>query len=305
MIKTGIDSSFLLYFIGAGRLGNFRNVDYLVVGHLTVDLLPPDENGVQKKILGGTAAYAALTAKAMGYEVGIVSGWGGEIPLDVLDGIQLCLIENEASTTFENIYENGKRKQYVHSVANPIKAEDIPELWLDSLLVHFAPIVNEVDLELIDAFLDCDFYLTPQGFLREWNQEGLVKSKFWADKEILGAMNAVVLSVEDMGRDQMAIESLVKNCPLGVVTHGKNGVVVYNNDKEISYSTDSIEEVDPTGAGDIFAASFFCCLFEETPLEQSILVAQKIAGASVRKVGMDSILSEDEILDILDEVENG
>ena len=285
-------------------MGTFRNIDYLVVGHLTVDLLPPDENGIQKKILGGTAAYAALTAKAMGYQVGIVSGWGGEIPLDVLDGIELCLIKNEASTTFENIYENGKRKQFVHAVAKPITAADIPALWLDALLVHFAPIANEVDLELVNSFLDCDLFLTPQGFLREWDENGLVKAKFWADEEILDVMNAVVLSVEDLGRDQIAIESLVKNCALGVVTYGKNGVVVYNNDKEISYATDSIDEVDPTGAGDIFAASFFCCLFEETPLEKSIKVAQKIAGASVRKVGMDSILSEDEILDILDEVEN-
>ena len=49
-------------------------IDYLVIGHLTVDLTPEGPR------LGGTATYASLTAKALGMRVGIVSSWGMEIP---------------------------------------------------------------------------------------------------------------------------------------------------------------------------------------------------------------------------------
>lgn len=283
----------------------FADIDYLVVGHLTVDLLPPDENGEQKRILGGTAAYAALTAKAMGLNVGVVSGWGGEIGLDVLDGIELCLIKNEKSTTFENIYLPEGRKQIVHAVAKPILGKDIPEEWRDVSLVHFAPVVNEIDGSLLDVFYDAEFYLTPQGFLRQWNAEGVVRSQFWADETILTQMDGVVLSREDVNHDVLTVDEMVKKCPLVIVTHGKNGAVVYNNGKEMAFSTAPIEEIDPTGAGDIFAASLFCCFWEEKPLGTSMAIAQRIAGQSVKRIGMASILSETEVLDILDEVQHG
>ena len=50
-------------------------VDYLMIGHLTLDAA----NGGPS--LGGTAAYSALTAQALGLRVGIVTAWGGEISL--------------------------------------------------------------------------------------------------------------------------------------------------------------------------------------------------------------------------------
>ena len=55
-------------------------VDYLVIGHITVDLTPSGP------ALGGSAAYAALTARALGLRVGIVTVRGNEIPLTALDG---------------------------------------------------------------------------------------------------------------------------------------------------------------------------------------------------------------------------
>ncbi len=42
-------------------------VDYLVIGHLTEDLTPAGPR------LGGTAAFSALTARALGLRVGVVS----------------------------------------------------------------------------------------------------------------------------------------------------------------------------------------------------------------------------------------
>jgi hypothetical protein len=50
-------------------------INYLIIGHLTRDLTPDGPR------LGGTAAYAGLTASALGLRVGIVTSWGAEIPL--------------------------------------------------------------------------------------------------------------------------------------------------------------------------------------------------------------------------------
>ncbi len=71
-----------------------ESVDYLVIGHLSCDITP---DGLR---LGGTAAYAALTGRALGLRVGVVTAWGGEVPLDVLDGIKVQSIPAHVQYNF-------------------------------------------------------------------------------------------------------------------------------------------------------------------------------------------------------------
>ena len=54
-------------------------IDYLVIGHLTKDITP------QGPQLGGTAAYAARTAQAMGLRVGMVTAWNQDVDSSLLD----------------------------------------------------------------------------------------------------------------------------------------------------------------------------------------------------------------------------
>jgi hypothetical protein len=72
-------------------------VEYLVIGHLTRDLTPSGPR------VGGTAAYSALTARALGLRVGIVTSIGPEDPPPSLEGVQIVAVPSEYSTTFENI----------------------------------------------------------------------------------------------------------------------------------------------------------------------------------------------------------
>ena len=82
-----------------------ESIDYLVIGHLSLDITP------EGKRLGGTAAYSALTAKALGLQVGIVTSWGYELPLDILEGIQIINYPTERSTTYENVPTSNGRIQ--------------------------------------------------------------------------------------------------------------------------------------------------------------------------------------------------
>ena len=54
------------------NLAELEPVDYLVIGHVAHDLTP---EGFR---LGGTTAYSALTAQALGLRVGIVTASGPE-----------------------------------------------------------------------------------------------------------------------------------------------------------------------------------------------------------------------------------
>ena len=75
-------------------------VDYLIIGNLSCDITPDGPR------LGGTAAFAGLTSQALGLRVGVVTAWGGEVSLDLLNGIKVQSIPAEYSTSFENIYSN-------------------------------------------------------------------------------------------------------------------------------------------------------------------------------------------------------
>ena len=76
-------------------------VDYLAIGHLTEDLTPAGSR------LGGTAAFAALTARAFGLRTGIITSVGESTSLHELQGIPVLTVPTEHSTTFENILKHG------------------------------------------------------------------------------------------------------------------------------------------------------------------------------------------------------
>ncbi len=95
-------------------------IDYLVIGHLAQDLTP------QGPKLGGTAAYAALTARAIGLRVGIITAFGPEASVGSLKGIQIVSQPSEKSTTFENSTTPTGRKQYIQSLAPSINITQVP-----------------------------------------------------------------------------------------------------------------------------------------------------------------------------------
>src|SRR5712691_8968349 len=82
-------------------------VDYLLLGHVTVDRL--DDKRV---VLGGTATYAAVTARNMGARVGVHTSSAYEPGLiDTLGGVLVARIPAEYTTCFVNEYIGGKRRQ--------------------------------------------------------------------------------------------------------------------------------------------------------------------------------------------------
>ena len=150
-------------------------VDYLLVGHLTVDLT---ENG---KRLGGTAAYSALTARALGMRVGVVTSWAAEIPLTVMDGIQVASFPSEHSTMFENRYSAAGRAQHLIQSAERLDYYHVPEPWRSAEIVHLGPVAQEVETGMVRNFPAALVGVTPQGWLRGWDTDGRVYPVEWPE----------------------------------------------------------------------------------------------------------------------------
>ena len=121
---------------------------YVVIGHVAKDLVP---GGFR---IGGTVTYAAVTARNLGRRVGVVTSAAPDFPLrQALHGMELCVIPAETTTTFENIYHNGARTQFIHARATLITPAHVPLSWRNAPIVHLGPIAQEVEEDLCTCLL--------------------------------------------------------------------------------------------------------------------------------------------------------
>lgn len=272
-------------------------IDYLVIGHLTKDLTPSGER------LGGTVAYAALTARALGLRVGIVTSWGEELPLGPLSQVPMVNLPADTSTTFENIYTPSGRVQKIHTLAHNLDLFLIPEPWLNAPIVHLAPVAQEVSPSMIRRFKGSFIGLTPQGWLRGWGEEGSVHPGEWPEATyVLNQATAAVISLDDVGGDEQRIEEMAAACSVLAVTEHAHGVRLYWQGDVRHFATPEVQEVDPTGAGDVFAAAFFSRLYSTRDPWEAARFATRLAAYSVTRAGLESVPTFEEIQESLIQV---
>jgi len=265
-------------------------VDYLVIGHVAHDLTPEGSR------LGGTAAYSALTAQALGLRVGIVTASGPETSLAPLGDIPIVSVESPNSTTFENIYTEQGRIQYLRAQATRIDFSSVPEVWRRSSIIHLGPIAKEMDAVLPEGFSPTLLGLTPQGWMRQWDSGCRVSRTEWqnADAALAGA-HAVVISREDVNGDDEIIEHMAQQTRVLAVTESLAGAVLYWNGDRRRFRAPQVKEVDATGAGDVFAAAFFSRLFKTRDPWEATRFATLLATRSVTRVGLEGIATAREI----------
>jgi sugar/nucleoside kinase (ribokinase family) len=281
------------------RITPIEPVDYLVIGHLTQDLTPYGPR------LGGTAAYASLTARALGLRVGILTACEDCLRASELEreGIQVVGLHADETTTFENIYTPDGRIQYVHKVAPEINISAVPEVWRSTPVVHLGPVAREVNPNLVRAFPSALVGLTPQGWMRVWDEKGRVSYGEWPESTfVLQQAGAAVVSIEDIHGDERIIEDMASAVRVLAVTEGSNGARLYWNGDLRRFRPIPQVEVDPIGAGDIFAAAFFIRLQATRDPWEAARFATNLASYSVTRPALEGIPTPDEVQRCLVEV---
>ncbi|HIQ04106.1 MAG TPA: ribokinase [Anaerolineae bacterium] len=267
-----------------------QTVDFLVVGHLTRDLHSDGDS------LGGTAAFAAVTAKRLGWRTGILTRAADLPQVEMLSGIYLHRLPAEHTTTFRNIYLNGSREQFVHAVAPPICAADLPSHWQQASVVLLGPVADEVDPALAARFPNALVGAVPQGWMRRWDEKGKVTTWAWEPTPLLlEHVDVMVLSEEDLGGDYARATELASRMSLFVLTLGKRGSVVYLNGKPHPVPPRPARQIDPTGAGDVFTAAFLIRLYETSDPLQAARFANVVASYAIEALGVDGIPSRDQV----------
>jgi len=273
------------------KLTPTQPIDYLLIGHLCKDLTP------QGEMLGGTVSYAALTARALGLRVGIVSAFNGAENLHTpLNGIPIVNLGRAKTTTFENVETPQGRRQRLHQRGAEITLDAVPKAWRRAKIIHLAPIIDELPSALTSGFAPTLLGVTPQGWMRTWDNEGNVSPKKWSQAEAsLNHVGAAVLSLEDVEEDDELIEALSLACRVLVITEGAEGARLYWNQDLRRFPAPTVKYEDSTGAGDIFAATFFIRLLQTRDPWEAARFATCLASQSVQRRGMESIPTAEEI----------
>lgn len=275
------------------------SLDFLVIGHVTLDLLPDGS-----AIVGGTATYAALTAKGLGCKTGLITSAGPEFNFEkAVPGVQVHCIPAPRTTTFENIYDaKGTRKQRVRAVAHPIEIVDLPPDWATPAVVLFGPLVNEISLGVIQHFPHALTGVTPQGWMRAWDEDGHVHAIQWVGAEtILSQVDVLMFSEEDAACDEIQIQAYTKLARLAVVTRGARGATVYQGKRTTHYPAYQAAVIDPTGAGDVFAAAFLIRLHETGDVSEAVRFANCAASFIIEGWGTSNIPTRAQVEDRLRE----
>jgi sugar/nucleoside kinase (ribokinase family) len=279
------------------NFSSLQPVDYMVIGHITQDLTSAGP------VLGGTAAYSALTAQNFGLRVGIVTSYDPDLRLPELEGIPISARYATASTTFKNTQTEYGRIQHVYHPALSIDLSIVPDVWINTPIVHLGPILQEVDPKLAKSFRKSFIGITPQGWLRGSDATGKIGYTDWPEaRYVLEASNAAVISIEDVVNNEGIIDDLVSSIRVLAVTEGAGGVRLYWNGDLRTFRAPIVNEVDPTGAGDIFATAFFIRLHQTRDPWEAARFANLLAATSVTRRGLAGIPTPEEIKSCLVEI---
>jgi len=226
--------------------------DFVAIGHVTLDRFGDATRP------GGSALYAAVTAHRLGLSVGLLTSHGDDFPLEVIPPkIEVVSVPAEETTLFEHRQESSGRVSHVRAVASPLTATDVPEDWRDASLTLLAPVVDEVDPMIATLFTDGAVGAAAQGWVRHVKPDGLVVPRPWPSPErLLQSVQALFLSREDIRGQEASVVEWFQRMPVGVLTADRVGALLFVNGERYEVQPRQAREVDPTGAGDVFAATF-------------------------------------------------
>jgi sugar/nucleoside kinase (ribokinase family) len=257
----------------------------LAVGHVTFDRR---DSGF---VLGGSVSYGSLTAEKLGWEAAVLTAAGPDFdPGRDLPGIPTFVHRSPATTRFANLYgPGGTRRQVLSSRAEGIELMPLPETWRAPDALLLCPVAGEIEGSLAPAFEASCVGAVGQGWLRAFDVEGNVSAQEWPDpaRALLG-VHVLFVSQHDLPEERDP-KDLLAYVPLVAVTRGWRGVSLLSRQGGVEVPGYPRPEVDPTGAGDVFAAAFLVGYHERADPHEAAVFACCAASCAVEGVGASSL----------------
>jgi sugar/nucleoside kinase (ribokinase family) len=257
----------------------------LVCGNVTLDRTS------EGLVPGGPAYYAGQAWRALGARVRVFTAAAPNHPPTALAGLEVLISPTAHTTLFVNRHgADGARTQRVEAAAPALAPAALPASWRSPDVLHLVPVLNEVDPAAFRAATRPRLTgLCAQGLLRRVAADGTVLQPPWEpDPALLAAVDVVVLGEDDVRGQGDLVARLARAVPVVAFTLGSRGCEIIVRGHSVHVGVHPAHEVDPTGAGDVFAAGFLMGLARGAePVEAARLGA---AAASFVVEGLGGVM---------------
>ncbi len=278
-------------------MADFTTPDFLAIGHLTFDVTPVPGDPHGRVRPGGAAAFAAVTAQALGFRVAVVTSATPSYPVDaILPGIATHVVQASFTTFFQNVYsrdargEKGNRWQVLGGRASSITLSDIPGPWLKAPIVFFGPLVREIPPDAVNWFPDAAVGAAVQGWLRRWDDYGRITEEAGPPAGLAIGYRLLAGSVREFagqeGSGEYEMARWAGYADAVGITDGAAGSRIHADGRETSIPAYRANEIDPTGAGDIWAAACLLRLVETGDPVESARFANAAGSVSIEREGL-------------------
>jgi len=268
--------------------------EFLIAGHLTCDLIQGREQP------GGSTLYGSKAAEKMGYACALwTCATENFPPTHLFEKLDVVRSSKDRISTFahELFPESGTRRLTLNELAEPLQIQTLPQEWKKCPRVMISPIWDEVGPEALSWF-ETDFIgITPQGWFRRRKEGGEIYFTNSKWSSLPRKAKLIVVSVDDIAQDQEAWEWIKASAHVAVKTMGRKGHLLATEEGEVHLQPPHISnEVDPTGAGDVFASAMLIALSEGLTPEDAACFASVAASFVVEKPGIIGLPTREELM---------
>jgi 1D-myo-inositol 3-kinase len=266
--------------------------ELLVVGHVTRDYIRGETR------LGGAASFSARVAATLGIQTALVTAAPADFslmaPLRTLPRLAIHVVPSPDVTTFELDYSGPRRRVILRSVARPIQAGDVPAEWRDIPVAYVAPVAGECDRALVEGLRSKLICVGLQGWLRRPGADGTVEPTVAPEaSDPPRGLRAAVFSEEDHPEAEFLAEQLARRGLTVALTRGRRGSTMSEGTQRWEIPAAPANEVDPTGAGDVFGIALTLALARGASAPDAARAAAAIAARVVEGPELGKLTAED------------
>ncbi len=285
----------------------------LAFGNPVYDVISTPSIVRSERILSGCSTNACLAAALLGEQTTLVGTVGEDfrsrLETDLRSrGVDYRLSPSKETGGFSLIYydDQGNRHLTILGTADPIPASMDSAVEADIILI--GPILGEVDANLVEKIRRTNrapIVVDPQGLLRG-SKDGKIFHEKTVDFEKISAMatvvkaneleTKVVTGIDPRVDPEGAVRALYRfGCKIAVTTIAEAGSIIFDGKKIYVIPPFTTHAIDPTGAGDTYAAGFMV-KYLETPHDLTSVgcFGSSVASVMVENSGPDFPLSRKE-----------
>lgn len=285
----------------------------LAFGNPVYDVISTPSIVRSERILSGCSTNACLAAALLGEQTTLVGTVGEDfrsrLETDLNSrGVEYRLSPSKQTGGFSLIYydDQGNRHLTILGTADPIPAAIDSAADTDIILI--GPILGEVDANLVERIRSTSqapIVVDPQGLLRG-SKDGKIFHEKTVDFEKISAMatvvkaneleTKVVTGIDPRVDPEGAVRALHRfGCQIAVTTIAEAGSIIFDGKKIYLIPPFTTHAIDPTGAGDTYAAGFMV-KYLETPHDLTSVgcFGSSVASVMVENSGPDFPLTRKE-----------